>query len=61
MSLLTDALSELAAVDGAYSWAGNNPVGMSDPSGRHPLTDAELWSERSPLDLGRVSSRDRIG
>jgi hypothetical protein len=44
MSLLTDALGELAAVDGAYSWAGNNPVGMSDPSRRHPLTDAEFAS-----------------
>ena len=60
MSLLTDALGELAAVDGAYSWAGNNPVGMSDPSGRHPLTDAELASWRDSHRTGLAAAGDRV-
>ena len=60
MSLLTDALSELAAVDGAYSWAGNNPVGMSDPSRRHPLTDAEFASWRDSHRTGLAAAGDRV-
>lgn len=60
MSLLTDALGELTAVDGAYSWAGNNPVGMSDPSGRHPLTDAELASWRDSHRTGLAAAGDRV-
>ena len=60
MSLLTDALGELAAVDGAYSWAGNNPVGMSDPSRRHPLTDAEFASWRDSHRTGLAAAGDRV-
>ena len=56
MSLLTDALGDLAAVDGAYSWAGNTPVGMSDPSGRHPLTDAELASWKDSHKTGLAAA-----
>ena len=60
VSLLTDALGELTAVDGAYSWAGNNPVGMSDPSGRHPLTDAEFASWRDSHRTGLAAAGDRV-
>lgn len=60
MSLLTDALGELAAVDGAYSWASNNPVGMSDPSGRHPLTDAEFASWRDSHRTGLAAVGDWV-
>ena len=60
VSLLTDALGELTAVDGAYSWAGNNPVGMSDPSRRHPLTDAEFASWRDSHRTGLAAAGDRV-
>ena len=39
-----------------YSWAGNNPVGMSDPSGRHPLTDAELASWKDSHKTGLAAA-----
>jgi RHS repeat-associated protein len=33
-----------------YSYAGNNPLAMSDPAGTHPLTDTELhaWNQAHP-------------
>ena len=39
-----------------YSYAGNNPVGMSDPSGRHPLTDAELASWKDSHKTGLAAA-----
>ena len=46
-----DAQAQSAAIT-----AGNNPVGMSDPSGRHPLTDAELASWKDSHKTGLAAA-----